>query len=252
MIRGGLMALAWLCVGHASAAALYLLLINTPEANVAMLFGSAVLVVAVLWVSAVTNGTLVLSLVERQRLRDMVRPARDRSVPALLVAAAVFTAIWISAVRLETWHVRHAGELDAWWIATFDSPRTVWIHRAISAVLFVIRCVIGLSVALALFCDIVTGGLRPIASFSWWRAAFSRNQLGLVAITVALLLLVWQLVPWRPRWLPVRAEPVFVGVKLALLFVVVHAGWTVMLFASGREAIRKRAAFARRPVPDAS
>ena len=242
-MRRGLERLACLCGGHAIAAALFVGLINVPDANVPMLSLSMTLVVLVAVIAAMTTATVLAWWMPGVSFRDALGRAFTSGVPAAIAAAVVFAAIWWSAGRVATWHEAHRGEMDAWFIATFNAARTGWLHWAIGLLLFVARAILATSVAVAIVAAAVAGGGRAIFSFRWLRAAFSRLQVGVVAMSVVLLIaLPWRALAWRPPWvLPGAAEPVFVGLKLAVVYLLINAGWALVLFAASRAAVDRGA-----------
>lgn len=238
MIRGTLTIVAWLCAGHAVAAALFYGLVNTPDSNVGMLVASALLVVAVLFVVGVTNVTAVQWLHPEGRFRRALMAGLVRGLPAALLACGVYALAWYAVGGLGEWYLARTGELDAWWIATFDSANTTVVHRTIGAMLFALRDIIGVTLAVGLFCGVALRGASGLAPGGWLRAAFSRTQLGMVALAVVLLILLpWRAAGWRPTGLPASTvELGFVIVKLGTIYVMSHLGWTLILAAATRAA----------------
>jgi hypothetical protein len=85
----------------------------------------------------------------------------------------------------------------------------------------------------------VAGG-RGASSLRWVRAALSRDQIGVVALsTVVFFVLPWRAIEWRPQGLPPGGiEMTFVFVKLTLIALLAHLGWMLMLAAAARAAHR--------------
>jgi hypothetical protein len=229
--------LAWLAGGHAAAGALYVAFINVPDANVLVLGLSALLALLLLFTLAIVEGTALAWLVPGATFRAAVGRG-VRATPAFVVALALAGACWAVADGLEAWAQARAGEIDAWFIATWGVVRTAWVHRTIAALAFVLRGVVGVSLAVAVLGAGVTGGVRRLLSAGWLRAALSRQQLGLTAAAIVLLVVLpWRAVDWRPAWLPPTwIEVAFVGFKLAALSVVAHVGWLLVLVAGVRGA----------------
>jgi hypothetical protein len=237
-MRRGLVLLLWLCGGHAIAAGLYASLINVPDANVSLLIASALLVMAVLLTVGVTNATAVAWFTPSTGFRAALGGAIRRGLPALLVALVVFAVVWWSAAQLDAWHRAHRGEIDAWLMATFGTARTMWAHRVVGVVVFVLGAIVAVSMALAVFSAVVLDGFRALLSARWVAAAWSRAQLGIVALAVVIFfVLPWRAVGWRPGGIPPAwVEVAFVATKLTVVYVVAHVGWALMLFVASRSA----------------
>lgn len=237
MIRRALALLAWLLAGHAAWLALFWGLLNVPESNVPMLGLSAVIVLALLLVAAIVEGTAGAWLLPGRTFREAWRTSPG-SVGALLLALLVVALFWWIAGRLDDWHAARRGEIDAWMIATFQATSTAWLHRGIAAVSFVLRAIVGVSIALALFFAWLEGGGAAILRLGWIRAGVSRDQLMLVAAAVTLFVAIpAAFAYWRPANLPLTwVQPAFAATKLGLLFVSVNVGWLICLVAAARNA----------------
>jgi hypothetical protein len=225
----------WLLAGHAVLAALFWGLIHVPDANVTMLALSALLVALLLAVATVVEVTAAAWLTPGTPFRRAVH-AGVRGLPALLVALVAWGVTAWLAGRLELWHQAHQGEIDAWLIARAGTTEARWAHAALDVLVFFIRWVVGLTLAVAAVHGWLAGGVRGLARCGWVRRAFSRYQLGLVALAFVLLIaLPWRAAYWRPSGLPPTwIEALFVTVKLALLLIVAHVGWTIVLAAGAR------------------
>jgi hypothetical protein len=231
MSRRGVLLWLWVSAGHASAAALAGALIYVPDANATLLALSALLVVSVVLTIAVTDATAILLASRHSAFRTAWPAAVRRGLPALAPAALAYLAVWLAATRLGDWHTAHAGEIDAWLMATFGSPRTTWVHTAIDVLVFVLSSVIGVSAGLAVLSAGTRGGLPAVFSPRWIATALSRRQLGAVGLVMVLfVVLPLRLLEWRPDVVSARWEPAFVGIKLSALYLIVHAGWTLLLW----------------------
>jgi hypothetical protein len=226
---------AWLLAGHALLAALFWGLIHVPDANVTMLALSAVIVALLLAVATVVEVTAAAWLTPGTPFRSAVH-AGVRGLPALLAALLVWGVAAWAAGRLELWHQAHHGEIDAWLIARAGTTQAAWAHAGIDIAVFVIRWMVGLTLAVAIVHGWLTGGVRGLVRFGWLRRAFSRYQFGLVTLAFVLLIAVpWRAAHWRPAGLPPTwVEALFVGVKLGLLLIVGHVGWMIVLAAGAR------------------
>jgi hypothetical protein len=225
----------WLFVGHAALGGLYWGFLNVPESNVLMLILSALLALLLVVSAGVidTMGLLWLRPVETWRT------ALRRSLPALpafLAALALWLIVRWICVRLLRYHEAHSGELDAWFIATFNWTRITWLHRTIDWILHVVQFVIGTSLAVTLLSTLAAGPIAGAFRANWLKRALSPLQL--LIITVAfygLIYLPWQAVYWRPASLPATAvEVAFALTKLTLFGLIMHIGWTLILWAPQR------------------
>ncbi len=90
----------------------------------------------------------------REALADGVR-----AIPAFALALVLLASVWWIGGRVDAWHSRARGEIDAWFIATFNDPDATWPHRVIEVVVFVIRAIVGVSLAVACSSRRLEGGL---------------------------------------------------------------------------------------------
>ena len=233
MRRGGLL-LAWLLAGHAVAAGFYALLITLADANAFLLALSALSLLGGLTTWALTDATALAWLVPGTSFRDAWRCALRRGVPAFVLAAALLFLCWWVFGRAYDWYRAHTGQIDAWLMATFDTTRTQWVHRAAAALHYVLRNLVAVSLAASLMAAAVIGGLRAALSLRWVASGLSRFQLGLVTgAIVSLITVPWTFVDWRPDSLPATSiETVFVALKLSALVVLAHLAWALILFAA--------------------
>jgi hypothetical protein len=237
MIRKALAVLAWLAGGHLVAAAMFWLLVNTPDSNALMVGASAALVLALVALTGTVEGTAGAWLLPGRTFREAVRDGL-RAVPAFVLALVVYGGFWWITARIDAWHTAHHSEIDAWFIAKFNAPDAVWPHRVIDVFGFVVRDVLGLSMAIALLFAALEGGLRGVARLRWPGAAISRDQITLVAIGVTLFIaLPWRFAGWRPNDLPVSwVQPAFAATKLSLIYAAMTVGWAICLLAGARNA----------------
>jgi hypothetical protein len=239
-MRRAAMVVTWLCAGHAIAGGLFVALVNVPDANAALLAGSALLVVAIVAVLALTDATALQWFARGTTLRAAIGRAARAGVPALLAAVLLYAAIAAGVHAGDRWHAARSGEIDAWILSVFGSTRTAWVHRGLDALWFALGAIVGVSLALALFSALIVAGVRALFSVAWVRAACSRAQLGTVALAVVVFVaLPWRAAHWRPEGLPPDwTEVAFVAVKLGAIYLLAHIGWALMLFVAGRTAGR--------------
>lgn len=237
MIRKAVAVLAWLVAGHLALAGLFWGLVNTPESNVMMLALSAFLVLALLAVAGIVEGTAGAWLLPGRTFRDALKDG-VRALPAFLLALMVLAIAWWIGGRIDAWHAAHHGEIDAWFIAKFNAPTAQWPHRVIDAVAFIVRDIVGVSLAVALLFAGLEGGLGAVARLKWIGAGLSRDQVMLVAIAMTLFVaLPWRFATWRPNDLPLTwVQPAFAAVKLTLIAVAMTVGWGICLLAGARNA----------------
>lgn len=237
MIRRLLVIVAWLLLGHAAIGGLYIGLLHVPESTAWTLGVSALLALAIaggaLWVHA---GALLAWAPEREPLGAVFGGlfCAGWLVPALVV----FGAAWWVTGPIDTWHSVHRGEIDASLMVRFNWAETGWVHKTIEWVIFVLRYVIGGSLALALGAAGVTRGAGAVAAARWVKRALHPVTLALVALfELALIVWPWHYLYWRPKSLPAtKAEATFVGVKLFTIALLVAVGWALLLWTAVRAA----------------
>jgi hypothetical protein len=219
---------AWLLVGATVGGAAYWGLLLTPESTVWSLGLSIVLAALVLAVAFVTVNAAMLAAVRRQWSWQLVSQGTRQAlacVPPLLAAALA----WWLVARGEAWVDRYAGEISAWFIATFDWADVTWLFAGVRWLGRWLRWVVIPVMALVWLRGLLTAGWRPTPGLL--REAISPVRL-LVA-SVAFALLVWApwtyLVPWRPTGLPLSGEIFFVGAKLGLTALLAATGLAVMI-----------------------
>ncbi|MBI2835637.1 MAG: hypothetical protein HYX76_14550 [Acidobacteria bacterium] len=225
--------LVWIVTGHLTLFGLYGALISVPESSFPMvaLSGSLVILLA-LTASVVETGAMVL-WVRAWPTRIMVRRGAAM-FPAFLLALGVFAIAWWLTGRAFEWTSAHAGEIDAWLMMRGRTTRTAWVHRVTAALLLFVRYPLALSLATGLIAFCVHRGYAHVRSSRWITCALSRGQLGSIALTWLLLLVMpLKALAWRPKAIPPNAiEFLFVVTKLGLIFLIVNLGWALVLRAA--------------------
>lgn len=204
-----------LLAGFAVAAALFWALLNVPESNVMALGLSALLVLLIV---IVTGLTVALAASVGSSLPLGVRLSRATwSLPAFVAALLVFAGLWWATGRLDTWWQGHAGEVDAAAIRYLGLARIGWLHRAVAALLWLLRWGLGLSIVLS--CSTAAAGLGARAIGTGLRDAVRPTRLLLTALAALLVSQgVWRGVYWRPGALPpTQLEILFAAIKLGVL-----------------------------------
>jgi hypothetical protein len=238
-VRRLLAVLLWLLIGHIVLGGLYWTLLNVPESNVLALGTSAMLVLVILVGICLVDVTGLLWL----RPDWSWRAAFARSLhalPAFIVALLLWFLIsWIVGA-IETRYEARSGELDAWLIAKFNWTRTAWLHRAIPLLLGALRYVLGVSLVVSLLAFAAVDGFVEVVRLRWLLRALSPVQLIIIGVIVAgLFWLPWHYIYWRPASIPPNTlEMLFVGTKLAIVALLTHLGWTLVLWAPQRRPLR--------------
>ena len=224
-----------LIVGHTAAGGLFWAFVNVPESNVAMLALSVLVAVVLLLALSWTETAALLAW---DRNVTLGRAARRGllGVTPFVAGALVFWLVWWLTARADAWHTTYAGEIDAWWMAKTASARTGWIHSGVAILLWLIRYLIGVSLAVAALSAGALRGGRALVAIGWIRRGLSLQQLGPIGLSiVVLILLPLKAIDWRPESVPPNAlELAFVIAKLAAIAVVANIGWALVLRAGAR------------------
>lgn len=241
-----------LLVGWAIAGALYWGLLNVPESNVAMLGLSLLLAVSVLAVAGMTATLAVLMAAREERGTGLVRRLLA-GILVFAVAAVVYALVRMAAGALDARYAAATGQIDAWFIATFDWTNTAWLHRLVDWLLWGLGHVAAASLA---------SGILVAGTLARWKDAVHPRALltmlrprRLVVMAVVLLALVWlpwQAAYWRPPVLPASMwEPVFAGTKLLIIAALAASAAALILWLATEAAGRHTTtpADTRRPAP---
>jgi hypothetical protein len=200
-------------LGFGLAGALYLALLNVPEANVPALLLSAALVVLIVLVSGLSAG--LAARLPGEPWRAAVRSAA-RALPAFLLALAVFVALFSAVGHIETWWMSRRGEMDALLLPYIGTRSTRPLHTTIGWLLWLVRWGFGLSLVLGFVAAATSGSARRGI-----RVAVAAAPLAAIAAAAVLLSQgLWRMVYWRPEQLPATSlEIAFVALKLMVLYV---------------------------------
>jgi hypothetical protein len=228
-------------IAHAVAAAAFWAFLNVPESSVWMLLLSGFLAFGIVALTGWTEGTAAAAWRRDFGTREAMRRGL-LAVPGFVGAVVVFALVWWGTEAIWRWKAAYSGQIDAWLMARFGTPNTAWVHRAADIALFILRYIVGLSVAAGILGAAAMAGSREILRGRWIRTAVSRRQIGAIGLAVVLLIaLPLRAVYWRPEGLPpTTIEVVFTGAKLALLYGVVNFGWSLVLRAAARSALPSR------------
>ena len=204
-----------LALGGAVAGAFYWALLNVPESNVPSLLLSVVLVALVACTAWATGG-VAAHLHEEVSLAGSAGRSL-KALPALLLAAIVFVALWWATGAASDWWSERRGEIDALFISR-GVTGTAWLHATAGWLIWFIRWVVGSSLVIGMLVATTRGGVRRIPGgvrlALRWRPLVAATA-GALVLTQAL----WRLAWWRPDGLPATwVEGGFAAVKLSLLY----------------------------------
>jgi hypothetical protein len=225
----------WLLAGTAAAGGVFWAFLSTPESNIFTLALSAILLLVLFVIAAVTVNGAVLAWRQRgwsgATLSGAVGGINAFVIPVLLVTIA-----WALSVLGVAWVERHRGEIGAVFIARAGWSNVTPLFTAVEWAGWWITWVAAPMMALAWLGRALAGVWRP----DWLLLRQALSPLRLLAATaafVALVYLPWvYLVPWRPRWLPADTmELLFATVKLGLFAVMAGIGAALMIRAAVAE-----------------
>jgi hypothetical protein len=233
VIRKLVAVLGWLLAGHAVLFGLFWLLVQVPDANTLMLGATSLVAVALLVVAAMVEVTAAAWLWPGATFAGALAEG-VRGVVPLVCGALVFAGAWWVAGAIDAAFAARRGEIDAWFIATFDTTRTAWVAHLVAALVFLVRWVLGVSAAVAIVHAWLAARWGGLLGLHWVPRAVSRHQLGLTALAmIALVALPWSAAYWRPPGIPpTSVQLLFVGAKLGSIALLAHIGW-VMVLAAG-------------------
>jgi len=235
--RRFLSTVVWLAVGHAALGVVFWVFLQVPESNVLMLAASLLLVMAMIFVLGCVEAFGVARAQSEKRLLAAAGRAARRAPLVVLPLAGFAIIFWLTGVA-GNWLTGHAGEIDAWIIATTGWTRTAGLHAALGWLLAFVCFGIGISLAVSLFAALVVDGPQAAGRSAWLRRGFGWRQLVVTALAVLVgIWLPWKAVYWRPTSLPPTwVEPAFAAAKLAVLFLIANVAWTVILWTASRSA----------------
>jgi hypothetical protein len=226
----------WLLAGHALVAGAMWGFLLIPESNVGMLLLSLTTALVIVGAAGIVENAALLAWSGdyvsgaaglRARLGDAWR-----RLPAFLAGLAVFGALWWTTGRIDSWWTAHRGEIDAWLLVTLAITDASALHTALRAIVWVIRYVLGLSLALSL----VRRGTGAFPRPEWLVEALRPRRLAAIALCLlAFVVLPWRFAGWRPAGLPATwVEALFVAAKLGAIVLAVHVGWALVLWTAAR------------------
>jgi hypothetical protein len=221
----------WMLGGSAGLAALYWLLLNTPETSTLALAASAALLLALLALSALVVNVAVL-LSRGSPFGEAFRRG-IRGAPWFVAMLVPLAAIWWVITAVDSWVSNHAGEINAWFIARFgwaDVSRLflaeTWLARWLG---WVVAPLAGLSL-LAAWLDYGGAGVRRDA---WLVRAWHWRTLILATLVFVLfIVLPWQITQWRPALPATWVEPAVAALRLSVVAILWSAGAALLIMLS--------------------
>lgn len=244
MIRGLVSTVMWLFACAIVGGGLYWALLNTPDSNVLMLAGSALLAVAILLVCAVAVSGAVLLTRNDGWWRGLARSAVIGLPWFVLALVPILLIAWLTG-RADAWLMSKSGEISAWFIARFDWVDVSWLVIGAHFVLAWLQWVAGPWLGLTLFAVAVDPARNTAASperrptalaLRWISSACRWRPLALVTLWFLLLLaLPWHLARWRPTGLPPTwIEPALAAARLLVVAALMTIGAALIVRAAVR------------------
>jgi len=223
--------------GGAIGGALFWALLNVPESNVLALTLSAVLALVIVLSAGMAIATAACAA-DGASAGDVARRSLY-ALPAFVAGLLIAGALWWLTGASGSWWQAHRGETDALLILHANIAHTRGLHNTVAEVLWIIRWGLSLSVIVAL---VTTAAVRPAAGLAGGlRNGVAWTSLAASVVIAEALARAWPIVYWRPARITTAMEPAFVGVKLALLYVLAS-----VIAAAGISLIRS-VVIARRP-----
>lgn len=226
MIRRVPQVTAVLLAGAIVTAALYWGLLNTPDANVAMLGVSALLFAALVAIAALSVTAAVL--VANGAAPRTALAAAPRRGGWCLVAFVPLALGWYAIGRADAWIAAHLGEINAWFIARFGWAdisglllAELWISRWLRWAMLPVMSLSWLAARLSADRSRGTGWLRH--AWHW------RTLLGATLVVLLLFVIPWRLTEWRPAVPATWIEPAVAAARLAVVFVLAIVGGAVLV-----------------------
>jgi hypothetical protein len=218
----------WVLGGAVCLIALYWLLLNTPETNALTLSASAVLLLALLILSAVVVNTAVL-LSRDAALRFAVGRGVG-GVPWFVAVLLPLGAAWWAITAADAWVSSHAGEINAWFIAQFGWADVSWLLQAAAWLHRWIGWVVAPLAALSLLAALLDHGAAGVTRDGWLRRAWHwRTLLGATLVFAVLIVAPWQMTAWRPALPPTWVEPAVAALRLLVVAVLWSAGAALLI-----------------------
>lgn len=236
MMRAWLLASAWILAGSAVGAALFWLLLNTPESTAFMLAGSLLLAIAIYAVAAVTWSGALLGWARGWNTAVLRRVwlGIGLALPPLLAIGVVW---WIVSAA-QRWILLRQGEISAWFIATVDWANVTPLFTLVEYAGDWLKLVAVPFIGLTWLASMLRNGFTPLIDRG--SLAHATRPLRLFTATAIVILLVWApshyALYWMPAGLPPTwVEPAVAAAKLAAIAILAAGGLSLVArLAAGR------------------
>lgn len=213
MMRPLLLSVAWTLSGAALGAALFWAFLNTSESTVFTLGVSLILVIAMAVVTgAATTGVMAGWIAGWQQ--PFVRRA-IAGTPAILPPAILVVVVWWIVGRGLAWLAAHDGEINAWFIATFDWSDVRPLLNGARLALEWARTILVPFAALVWLGHLLGHGWRPLLH----RASLVRalSPWRLAAVTAIAAATLWAPLTYGTYWMPRGLPPTWVEPAVAIV-----------------------------------
>jgi hypothetical protein len=227
-----------LSIGAAVFSGLYWLFLSTPESNVWMLTVSVILALFMVTVIAVTiNVALLIALGGAIKHSIAVGPRRVGWVIAAALPLALL--VWV-IMRGDAWVAARAGEINAWFIATFGWADASALFAAQSYLSIWLRWVFLPVLAIAALSGLLQRSAEPPrvdGPRQWVRAAWNWRTLLVATLAFALLVVLpWRAAFWQTSGLPWRwLEPSIAAIRLAAVAALISIGYALIVVTTARQ-----------------
>jgi hypothetical protein len=153
-----------------------------------------------------------------------------RNIHWFVVVAALASGAWWAVASAEAWIARHAGEINAWFIAALGWADVSWLLWAVSWLTLWVRGVIVPLTALAVLAALLQGGRSVLTRADWPRAAWGWRRLLTATLVVGLLLVLpWRLTTWRPELPSTWVQPAAAALRLGVVALLACVGCALLL-----------------------
>lgn len=225
----------WVLAGAALAGGAYWAFLVTPESTVGSLAVSVALLLAALFLAAITVSGAIAGW--RQGISSSHLRAAVAGVPAIIPAGLIIVLIWWLVGGFTDRVTIYSGQINAWFIAKLGWANVSWLFTGIGWVALWLKWVVASMLAVSMMASFMVSGWRAFGATSWLTRAVSPGRLGAATLLfVVLVAAPWiYLAPWRPSGLPATSvELMFIIAKLSVTALLMAIGFALII----RQAIR--------------
>ncbi len=215
----------WILVGAALTGGVYWSFLITPESTIGTLAASALLIVAVAFLAALTLSGAIVGW--RHGLSTSHLRAASAGVPAGIPAAIVAAVVWWLVGSATDRVTMDSGPITAWFIASFGWDDVSWLFTGVTWLAAWLKWVVAPMLALSLMASLLSEGWHKPTDIRWVTRALAPLSLAIATVAFGVLVAApWvYLTPWRPEGLP--------ATSLELAFIIAKLSVTALLMASG-------------------